>query len=206
MRKKAIALRGTDMSLRRGHVYGSRLKVFKLKRKLKGNAAGNVCSGDTISSTAAIHPKAFVLGSARRTSWPGIASAWNRETTSGPGQHDLQPGPGDQQYQLKAIRQNKARATMGDGTRWSWIRPIIPRPEKRPTMPSARMGRSRQRRDGCHGRRDNRRPREKTHRDNYAANQNIQAEFMELSSLSPGVLLGMDILSQLNLQIFLNGI
>ena len=29
---------------------------------------------------------------------------------------------------------------------------------------------------------------------------------MELPSLSPGVLLGMDILSRLNLQIFLNGI
>ena len=39
-----------------------------------------------------------------------------------------------------------------------------------------------------------------------AANQKTQAEFMELPSLSPGVLIGMDILSRLNLQIFLNGI
>ena len=39
-----------------------------------------------------------------------------------------------------------------------------------------------------------------------AANRRIQADFMELPSLSPGVLLGMDILSRLNLQIFLNGI
>ena len=39
-----------------------------------------------------------------------------------------------------------------------------------------------------------------------AANQRIRAEFMELPRLSPGVLLGMDILSRLNLQIFLNGI
>ena len=39
-----------------------------------------------------------------------------------------------------------------------------------------------------------------------AANHRIQSEFMELPSLSPGVLLGMDILSRHNLQIFLNGI
>ena len=39
-----------------------------------------------------------------------------------------------------------------------------------------------------------------------AANQRIQAEFMELPSLRPGVLLGTDILSRLNLQIYLNGI
>ena len=39
-----------------------------------------------------------------------------------------------------------------------------------------------------------------------SANQSIQAECMELPSLSPGVLLGMGTLSRLNFQIFLNGI
>ena len=39
-----------------------------------------------------------------------------------------------------------------------------------------------------------------------SANQSIQAEFMELPSLSPDVLLEMDIQSRLNIQMFLNGI
>ena len=39
-----------------------------------------------------------------------------------------------------------------------------------------------------------------------AVNRNIESEFLELPNLSPGVLLGMDALSKLGLQIFINGI
>ena len=39
-----------------------------------------------------------------------------------------------------------------------------------------------------------------------AANRKIEAEFLELPNLSPGILLGMDALSKLGLQMFINGI